>query len=215
MSNLNKRILTSIILLCFIFICIISNLFLIFGLFLISIVLFLEFKNISTNIFKNSKIKLFLVLTGIQIYLAIFVLSIYIFMNYNLNEFKIIFLSIIGICIATDIGGYVFGKIIGGKKISKISPNKTYSGIIGSYIFSLAFFYLIKMNINLSILNIYFVFLISTISQIGDFSISFLKRKAMIKDSGNFLPGHGGLLDRLDGMIFVIPLSLIFIFYFV
>jgi phosphatidate cytidylyltransferase len=117
------------------------------------------------------------------------------------------------ICIFTDIGGYVFGKVIGGKKLSKISPNKTISGTIGSFLFSLLplalllnFNYLdLEFNIN----NIIFCLLISLISQLGDLFISYLKRKSKIKDTGKILPGHGGILDRVDGIIFAVPFSYI------
>jgi len=118
---------------------------------------------------------------------------------------------LISICFCTDIGGYVFGKIIGGKKLSKISPNKTISGTIGSFIFSIIPL-VIVLNFNyidfeFSLINIIFCLLISLISQLGDLFISFIKRKAKIKDTGNLLPGHGGILDRVDGIIFAVPFS--------
>jgi phosphatidate cytidylyltransferase len=105
----------------------------------------------------------------------------------------------------------VFGKIIGGKKLSKISPNKTISGTIGSFILSI-FPLIIVLNFNylnleFNITNIIFCLLISLISQLGDLFISYIKRKAKIKDTGNLLPGHGGILDRLDGIIFAVPFS--------
>ena len=118
------------------------------------------------------------------------------------------------ISISTDIGGYVFGKIIKGPKLTNISPNKTYAGMIGSFICSLIISMLFIIYFNFSINLIFFTLLISLVSQIGDLFISYLKRKANIKDTGNFLPGHGGLLDRLDGIIFAIPLGIkIFIFF--
>jgi phosphatidate cytidylyltransferase len=129
---------------------------------------------------------------------------------YN-SESQIFFLYLISICFFTDIGGYVFGKIIGGKKLSKISPNKTISGTVGSFILSI-FPLIIVLNFNFIDLdfnptNIIFCLLISLISQLGDLFISFIKRKAKIKDTGNLLPGHGGILDRLDGIIFAVPFS--------
>ena len=126
-----------------------------------------------------------------------------------------LFLFIIIVCIFTDIGGYVFGKTFKGPKFTKISPNKTYAGVIGSFLFSiiagLVFikyvdnlgFDQIKNNYQLAILLI--VLSISFISQIGDLIISYFKRKARLKDTGKILPGHGGLLDRIDGLIFVMP----------
>ena len=127
----------------------------------------------------------------------------------NSVEQKIIFYFIITICICTDIGGYLFGKTFKGRKLTKISPNKTYSGLYGSYIFSTAlciFFYDKYFSYQIIVLT---CILISTISQLGDLFFSYLKRKAKIKDTSNILPGHGGVLDRIDGMIFAIPFGMI------
>ena len=130
--------------------------------------------------------------------------------NFNL------FLIIILICISTDLGGYIFGKFFKGPKLTKISPNKTYSGMIGGYIISiininiftsLSFTFVSSFKISISLLI--FTLLISTISQIGDIIISYYKRLSNIKDTGNIIPGHGGLLDRIDGMIFAFPVSYI------
>ena len=111
----------------------------------------------------------------------------------------------------TDIGGYVIGKTLGGKKLSKISPNKTISGTIGSFIFSTIpltiFFKLNYLDLEINIENIIFCLFISLISQLGDLFVSYLKRKAKIKDTGKILPGHGGILDRVDGIIFAVPFS--------
>ena len=108
-------------------------------------------------------------------------------------------------------GGYIFGKTIGGKKLSKISPNKTISGTIGSFISSIIPLLLIMnfnyLDLELNIRNVLFCLFISLISQLGDLFISLLKRKAKIKDTGNLLPGHGGVLDRVDGIIFAVPFS--------
>jgi len=131
------------------------------------------------------------------------------------SESPIFFLYIISICFFTDIGGYVFGKIIGGKKLSKISPNKTISGTLGSFILSIVplilFSNLNYLDLELNLKNIIFCLLISLISQLGDLFISLIKRKAEIKDTGNLLPGHGGVLDRFDGIIFAVPFSYILI----
>jgi len=122
------------------------------------------------------------------------------------------FLFIICICIFTDIGGYVFGKFLKGPKLTKISPNKTYAGVAGGFILSLItgliFLKISEDNLfnNYKIKFLIFTFLISLISQIGDLIISYFKRKAKVKDTGKFLPGHGGFLDRVDGLIFVIPI---------
>ena len=128
---------------------------------------------------------------------------------------KSLLILLLIICISTDIGGYLFGKLIGGKKITKISPNKTYSGLIGSLIFAIIFGYIFSkfsnnlFNIELNIFI--FIIFISLISQIGDLIISLIKRKAGLKDTGFILPGHGGILDRLDGMMLALPIGILFI----
>ena len=136
--------------------------------------------------------------------------SVYFLRDNNLLDF----LSIILICITTDIGGYVFGKIFKGPKLSKISPNKTYSGMIGSYLLSIIVFYFfvekygsswIEQNFTKDLMLVLIVFFISSVSQIGDLIISYFKRLSKIKNTGSLFPGHGGLLDRIDGMIFVFP----------
>ena len=108
-------------------------------------------------------------------------------------------------------GGYIFGKIIGGKKLSKISPNKTISGTIGSFMFSTIPLLLATkidyLDLELNLKNIIFIQLVSLVSQLGDLFVSFLKRKVNIKDTGKILPGHGGMLDRVDGIIFAVPFS--------
>ena len=134
---------------------------------------------------------------------------------FRLTNFEVdysYFLFILLICISTDIGGYIFGKFFKGKKLTKISPNKTYSGVLGSFTLSLILSYLfielttifpyLKFN---SINTLIFILLISLISQVGDIIISYFKRKSKIKNTGNIIPGHGGLLDRIDGMIFAFP----------
>ena len=130
------------------------------------------------------------------------------------------FLIVLLICISTDIGGYVFGKLFKGPKLTKISPNKTYSGVIGGYIVSIiltSFFfkylYLLKESTSATFdLNVFFtVLIISSVSQIGDILVSYFKRLSKIKDTGKIIPGHGGILDRIDGMIFAFPVSFIII----
>ena len=131
---------------------------------------------------------------------------------------KYFFLTILMICVFSDIGGYVFGKTFGGKRLTKISPNKTVSGSIGSFILSYVGFFVIYIYFNdllfvrLEIEALFFIpFFISTICQLGDLFISFYKRKAKIKNTGNIIPGHGGLLDRIDGTIFALPIGFIII----
>tara|TARA_A100001011_G_scaffold221106_2_gene229080 strand:+ start:201 stop:617 length:417 start_codon:yes stop_codon:yes gene_type:complete len=124
-------------------------------------------------------------------------------------------LFILLLCVTTDIGGYVFGKLIGGKKLTKISPNKTYSGVLGSFVFSIIFgslyiFYL-KISLNFEINYFIVIIVVSLTSQIGDLIISLFKRKAKIKDTGSILPGHGGILDRIDGILLALPIGLLLI----
>ena len=137
------------------------------------------------------------------------------------------FIIIILICIFTDIGGYVFGKFFKGPKLTKISPNKTYAGCIGGFILSLVsvliynkfislepwivFSITEKFNNSFDLSFLIFILLISLISQIGDLVISYFKRLAKIKDTGKIIPGHGGILDRIDGLIFAIPFSYLII----
>ena len=122
------------------------------------------------------------------------------------------FLFIILISILTDLGGYFFGRFFKGPKLTKISPNKTYSGAVGSFLLSLIIIQ-IYFSYYLSLKDLIFITLIiSLISQIGDIFISFIKRKANFKDTGNILPGHGGLLDRFDGLIFAIPTGILLIY---
>jgi phosphatidate cytidylyltransferase len=123
-------------------------------------------------------------------------------------------LFILSICVFSDIGGYIIGKSLGGKKLTKISPNKTISGSFGSFVFSLLpliYFQSLITNFNMAIL---FCFGLSLLCQLGDLFISYFKRKARVKDTGNILPGHGGILDRIDGIIFAVPISSIFIIFY-
>ena len=132
-------------------------------------------------------------------------------LRYEFNDNYTFFLITILVCVFTDIGGYIFGKVFKGPKLTKISPNKTYSGMIGSFLLSILTLQILlslkffDIEINLSINSTLFIFLISLSSQIGDICISYFKRKSKIKDTGKLIPGHGGLLDRIDGIIFAIP----------
>ena len=122
---------------------------------------------------------------------------------------EIFFYLIITICVATDIGGYIFGKIFKGPKLTKISPNKTYTGVFGSFFLPAFFFLILNHTENFylldSKLNLGIIFCLSLISQIGDLVISYFKRMYNVKDTGKIIPGHGGILDRVDGMLFVFP----------
>ena len=152
-------------------------------------------------------------------YLILSFYSTYLLRNFDNDEKGILFFLVIIICISTDIGGYVIGKIFKGPKLTKISPNKTYSGMIGGYLLSIiSIGFLIKcskilFNEELFFTSVTFIFiiLISSISQLGDILISYFKRLSKIKNTGKIIPGHGGLLDRIDGMIFAFPFSYVII----
>ena len=153
-------------------------------------------------------------------FLGIIFLLFSFYSSFYIREYSglFLFLFIILICISTDIGGYIFGNIFKGPKLTKISPNKTYAGVIGGFLFSLiAGLSFIKIIGNIyikthSLDTFFIILLISLISQIGDLIISYFKRKAKLKDTGKILPGHGGLLDRIDGLIFVMPLTYLKLF---
>jgi phosphatidate cytidylyltransferase len=219
--NFIKRIITSIILLSLlIFINFSHQYIFILSILILGMIICIEANNLFSKILikKYSKDNAILNLFNIKFISLNIVTFCYVFfifcnLSYEIHETKgpVFFLYVISVCFFTDIGGYFFGKIIGGKKLSKISPNKTISGTVGSFLLSMTPL-IIVLNINfldfkLNLTNIFFCLLISLISQLGDLFISFIKRKANTKDTGNVLPGHGGILDRLDGIIFAIPFS--------
>ncbi len=204
-KELKKRILSSIILVPVSFFFIIKgSLTFIFFLSLIFLITSFEW-------FKMTKYKDLLRIFGLFFLFFSFFSTIYLRQYIGLN----FFLFLIIICIFTDIGGYIFGKTFKGPKLTKISPKKTYSGVIGSFLMALlsGFIYIRylgkKSKIFLEtdlIFIILLILLISLASQIGDLIISYFKRKAKLKDTGKTLPGHGGFLDRIDGIIFVMPI---------
>ena len=211
-SEIIQRILSSIILISVaLFFIVKGSYFFTFFMIIFFIVATYEWIGISKK--KNYKIPGFIFL----------IISIYLTIEFrgNTNFELYIFLVIILICVSTDIGGYVFGNLFKGPKINKtISPNKTYSGSIGGYLLSIILVYFFFQNsflIDKDLPNYFgkdefiLVLIISTVSQIGDFIISFFKRKAKIKNTGSIIPGHGGLLDRTDGMIFAIPFAYIYL----
>ena len=205
-SEFIKRILSSFVLLPLIFFIVIEGSFL-FAIFLMIcfFISVLEWINMSKKLkYKN---------VGL-IFLLISFLSIY-NLRLNYNDNYILFMYVIIICVSTDIGGYIFGKLFKGPKLTIYSPNKTIAGMLGGFVMSiLAMFVLIHIyeDQNFSIKLLAFVIFISVISQLGDITVSFFKRLAKIKDTGKIIPGHGGLLDRIDGVIFAFPFSNIFIF---
>ena len=133
--------------------------------------------------------------------------------DFNQDYFRILLITII--CISTDTGGYICGKLLKGPKLTKFSPNKTYAGVIGSFLFSIIitilFFELTSKIYDYKYTEETFIFVlaVSLVSQIGDIIISYFKRLFKVKDTGNIIPGHGGILDRIDGMIFAFPFSYI------
>ena len=215
MSNeLKKRLLTSVLLISLLAAMYHYSFVMIIALIFIAIIVWIEFYALISKILpsKNLKDKLlrFLYKTISLLYLSLLVYFIFAIESYYPN-LKLYFLYSILVAILSDIGGLVFGKTFKGKKLTKISPNKTYSGSIGSFIFSLLltpFFYKELIVYSFSTLILITV-LISLTSQLGDLFISFLKRKAKVKDTSDILPGHGGFLDRLDGMIFAIPVGIL------
>ena len=147
--------------------------------------------------------------------------SVYFIRNELDNHGLLIFVFIVLVCVSTDIGGYVFGKLFKGPKLTKISPNKTYAGVFGGYFLSIIFTNLLTnyselfKDQNFGRDEFVFVLIISTVSQVGDIIVSYFKRLSKIKDTGKLIPGHGGILDRIDGMLFAFPFYFIFylIFY--
>jgi len=135
---------------------------------------------------------------------------LFLFFSFNAQLKLILFIILLG-CIFSDIGGYLFGKIFGGPKLTKISPNKTIAGSVGSLLISATtVFVLFFIFFGIYSLNILFVGLITSLAcQMGDLFFSYLKRKAKFKDFGKYLPGHGGVLDRLDGIFFGVPSGLL------
>ena len=211
MNNIKKRILSSIIILP------ISLFFILKGgnyivSFLYAILILGNFE-----VFSAFKRKLTIIL--IDLILVISLLSVLFLRNDTASSFFLL-LWVIILTILSDVGGYVFGKLFKGKKISKISPNKTLSGVIGSFVFSLFSVFIIDMIVeiftgidnNFFLKTKYFILAIvfSITAQLGDLTISYFKRLEKIKDTGKIIPGHGGIFDRIDGLMFVVILAYIF-----
>ena len=222
-KELQKRIITSAILLSLLIIINFSKLFGV-GIFIAILFICIEFSEILSKLvgpglvkhhrYSSYPEKLNLKYLFLQILAIFYVLIVFGGSSFEIHGragSPVVFLFVISICFFSDIGGYVIGRTIGGKKLTKISPNKTVSGSIGSFLFSilplLLFYNFDQYEYPFSIKNILFCLLISLVCQLGDLFISYLKRKAKIKDTGFILPGHGGLLDRVDGIIFAVPFA--------
>ena len=210
-KNLSERILTSLLLLFILFISIFINKYLFLALLIVSsFISFNEFNKLIKKSFKK-EIKY---INTVQIFSALF-LILFVYTSYQIyGRSPITIIWIISICIFSDTGGFVIGKLVGGKKLTKISPNKTIAGSVGSFLFALIPLIFIPLidEIYNSVNFAQFVIvslLLSLICQAGDLLISYFKRKAKVKDTGSILPGHGGLLDRIDGLIFVLPAAFI------
>ena len=213
-SNIKKRIVTSIFLISLLVLMFFYSYIMIISVIIISIIAWIEFYALISKIFKKNiakhKILRFFCKAISLFYLSGLVYLIFVIESDHLN-LKMYFLYSVLVAVMSDIGGLVFGKIFKGKKLTKISPNKTISGSIGSLIFSML---LIPFNFeNLFNENLLIIFVITIVisitSQLGDLFISLLKRKAKVKNTSDILPGHGGILDRIDGIIFAIPVGII------
>ena len=214
MNNLQKRIFTSLILTIVLLICLFLNKYSWLTLIIIaSIISFFEFNNLANKIWKKNEILKNSINITCFFYLLLFIYSASVLYNQGLELTVFILL----VCIFSDIGGYVIGKIIGGKKLTKISPNKTISGSIGSFLFSTIPIFIYNIydsgEYPIKIYIVLLTILVSLTCQIGDLLISYFKRKAKVKDTGSILPGHGGILDRIDGIVFGLPSGVLLLIY--
>ena len=207
-KNLKKRIITSIFLLLLMTFMFLKNEILMLILLLGCILSFIEFSRMIKIINQNKKIKQLIYNLIFISYLFLFS-AFFVITSFYLN-LKIIIFSILIICICSDLGGIIFGKYFKGPKLIKISPNKTISGSIGSFFLAIIasiilFYYLTdKFDISFILIGIGISFAV----QVGDLLFSYLKRKSKLKDTGNILPGHGGILDRIDGILLAFPIGI-------
>ena len=210
-SEIYKRINTGLFLFLILILMFISKIIYLFISLSVFSLSFIEFTNLSKLFFKKKNLKQFLFNFLFAVYLFLFLL-IFIF-GLNDIHYKIVLFIVLLICVSSDIGGILFGKFLKGPKLTKISPNKTISGSLGSFLFSiLASLLLLGYIFNTSLIdNILLGFFVSLSVQLGDLFFSYLKRKSSIKDTGNILPGHGGILDRIDGILLGIPVGLLYV----
>ena len=206
--NLKQRIFTSLVLLFIFFLVLNFNFVLVYTLILLGIFSILEFLSITKKMLINK----YLEITSNILFISY--IFLFCFMFYYLSSFaliKLVLFIILLTCIASDLGGYCFGKIFKGPKLTKLSPKKTYSGAFGSILFSsfalsiLIYLYTKNFDFIIILVGVF----ISIACQVGDLFFSFLKIKAKLKYTGNILTGHGGVLDRIDGLLFGIPIGLL------
>ena len=212
-SELKKRIFTSVILISLLSLMYFYTFILIISLIIIAIIVWIEFYALISKIFKKNTTKdkflRFFYKTISLLYLS-FLVFFLILVESRYLDLKIYILYSVLVAIFSDVGGLIIGKTFKGKKLTKISPNKTISGSVGSFFFSLLLIPLFMGQLtSFNFLKLILItLLISLISQLGDLFISFLKRKAKVKNTSDILPGHGGFLDRVDSIIFAIPLGI-------
>ena len=212
--ELKKRIITSLVLITLLIFMYLYSFILVISLVIIAVISWIEFYGLISKIFKKNELLKFIFKTFSLVYLSLIVFGM-LFVISNNPDLKIFFVYSILVSIASDIGGLIFGKLFKGRKLTKISPKKTISGSIGSFFFSfllIPFFLELIINQNFFSLIVITAF-ISLTTQLGDLFISFIKRKAKVKDTSDLLPGHGGVLDRIDGIIFAIPVGFILLNY--
>ena len=208
--KLKKRITTSVILFLLTIFCIFINPYVfIIAIIIVSYLSWYETKHLINSINKSVTNWQRVVFNLTTLFYAFGIFTVSAIGLYFLLG-PVFFLYALSVCICSDIGGYIIGKNIGGKKLTKISPNKTISGSLGSFCFSmlplLVFNNFDKFEYYLySIDNFLFCLKVSLVCQLGDLFVSYFKRKAKVKDTGRILPGHGGILDRIDGIIFAVP----------
>lgn len=207
-QEMKKRINTGIFLLLLLFIMFINKFVYFYSIIILLSFAFIEFSKLSGKIFIKKTFKQFIFNFLFAIYL-LFLMTIFI-LGINDIHFKIILFIILLICISSDIGGILFGKLFKGPKLTKISPNKTISGSFGSLIFSICTsLLLLNYTFRTDLIENITLGLITSIAvQLGDLFISNLKRKSNLKNTGNILPGHGGILDRIDGLLLGLPIGL-------
>jgi len=213
MTELKKRLITSFFLIVLLLLMYLYNYILIIFIIIISLIVWVEFFGIISKIFNKNDLKnkifrfIYKSLSLIYLSLLSFVIVLIFLTD---NDYKFFAIFSLFVAIASDIGGMVFGKFFKGRKLTKISPKKTISGSIGAFLFSILLIFFFNQNFeNYPFIAIlFFTLTVSFISQIGDLFISYLKRKAKVKNTSDILPGHGGFLDRIDGIIFAVPFGI-------